>query len=364
MSTATSTNPVPATPSSPSPHAGNDRLMSLDALRGFDMFWIIGGSGLVLSLAHVLGFDAYVPWLRDQFTHPMWNGFTFYDLIFPLFVFLVGVAMPFSFSKHLARGEGRGHLYWRICRRTVLLVLLGIICNNGVLKTSFADQRFPSVLGRIGLCYFFAALIMLHSSARGRLAWILVLLLGYWAAMTWIPVPKFGAGNLTPGATLADYIDRTVMPGKLYLGVRDPEGLFSTIPAIATALIGVLAGLGILLGSVVPDQQEPLVELVRPLDGRLELAAAGAVLPGDRRVGLEIVGLRLRRHRRQRHHHLRGAAVDRFRRPRPVALRAPRAAAPLAVEQCRPVDEVVLALHPLSPTDIFAIVGGHLRRAR
>ena len=216
--------------------------MSLDALRGFDMFWIIGGSGLVLSLAHVLGFDAYVPWLRDQFTHPMWNGFTFYDLIFPLFVFLVGVAMPFSFSKHLARGEGRGHLYWRICRRTVLLVLLGIICNNGVLKTSFADQRFPSVLGRIGLCYFFAALIMLHSSARGRLAWILVLLLGYWAAMTWIPVPKFGAGNLTPGATLADYIDRTVMPGKLYLGVRDPEGLFSTIPAIATALIGVLAG--------------------------------------------------------------------------------------------------------------------------
>jgi predicted acyltransferase len=206
------------------------------------MFWIIGGTGLVISLAHVLGFDSSVPWLRQQFTHPTWNGFTFYDLIFPLFVFLVGVAMPFSFAKHLDRGEGRGRLYWRICRRTVLLILLGIIYNNGLLKLDLADQRFCSVLGRIGLCYFAAALVMLHSSIRGQIAWIVFLLVGYWAAIVWIPVPNFGPGNLAPGATLADYIDRSVLPGTLYARVRDPEGLLSTIPAIATTLIGVLAG--------------------------------------------------------------------------------------------------------------------------
>ncbi len=150
--------------------------------------------------------------------------------------------MPFSFGKHLDRGESRGRLYWRIGRRTVLLIVLGIICNNGLLRSELAEQRFCSVLGRIGLCYFFAALIMLHSSVRGRVAWIVFLLLGYWAAMMWIPVPNFGPGNLTPGATLADYIDRSLLPGRLYVGVRDPEGLFSTIPAIATTLIGVLAG--------------------------------------------------------------------------------------------------------------------------
>jgi predicted acyltransferase len=217
-------------------------LLSLDALRGFDMFWIIGGTSLVISLARVFGFDEYVPWLRNQFSHPMWNGFAFIDLIFPLFVFLVGVAMPFSFGKHLDRGQSRGRLYWRICRRTVLLILLGIICNNGLLRLELAEHRFCSVLGRIGLCYFFASLITLHSSVRGRLAWIVLLLLGYWAAMMWIPVPNFGPGNLTPGATLADYVDRSVMPGRLYVGVRDPEGLLATVPAIATTLIGVLAG--------------------------------------------------------------------------------------------------------------------------
>jgi predicted acyltransferase len=217
--------------------------MSLDALRGFDMFWIIGGSGLVLSLAHVLGFEeASIRGLRDQFEHATWNGFNFIDLIFPLFVFMVGVAMPFSFGKHLDRGESRDRLYWRICRRTVLLILLGIICNNGLLRLPLAEHRFCSVLGRIGLCYFFASLITLHSSVRGRLLWIAALLLGYWAALMWIPVSNYGPGNLAPGATLTDYLDRTMLPGRLYVGVRDPEGLLATVPAIATALIGVLAG--------------------------------------------------------------------------------------------------------------------------
>jgi predicted acyltransferase len=217
--------------------------MSLDALRGFDMFWIIGGTGLVLSFAHLLGFrEQTIAGLRNQFEHVAWNGFHFIDLIFPLFVFMVGVAMPLSFGKHLDRGEGRGPLYWRICRRTLLLILLGIICNNGLLRIPLAEHRFGSVLGRIGLCYFFASLITLHSSARGRLLWIAGLLLGYWAALMWIPVPNYGPGNLAPGATLADYLDRTLLPGRLYKGVREPEGILSTVPAIATTLLGVLAG--------------------------------------------------------------------------------------------------------------------------
>jgi len=180
-------------------------------------------------------------WFTNQMTHPEWNGFTCYDLIFPLFIFMAGVSMPFSFAKHVACGESRGQLYWKITRRAVLLVLLGLVCQ-GLLKFDFANLRYPSVLGRIGLACFFAALITFHTSTRGRVVWIVAILLGYWAAMMLIPVPEFGAGNLEPGKTLADYVDRHLLPGKLYKTVRDPEGILSTIPAIATCLLGVLAG--------------------------------------------------------------------------------------------------------------------------
>jgi predicted acyltransferase len=240
---ATEPSNVPVTPASAAKtqQPGNDRLLSLDALRGFDMFWIVGGSTLALALAGVAVGGKAPQWLSTQMKHPAWNGFTFYDLIFPLFIFLVGVAIPFSFAKHIASGEARRQLYWRICRRTVLLVLMGMI-YNGLLSDGFAHLRYPSVLGRIGLAYFFAAIITLHSSARGRAIWIVILLVGYWAALIYMPVPGFGAGNLEPGKTLADFIDRSLVPGKLLHSNRDPEGLFSTIPAIATALFGVLAG--------------------------------------------------------------------------------------------------------------------------
>jgi predicted acyltransferase len=242
MTTATSTGPVASTPSPQASQPSGDRLLSLDALRGFDMFWIVGGEGLVLALAGIICGGNAPDWLSKQLEHPEWHGFTFYDLIFPLFIFLAGVAMPFSFAKYLERGEGKGRLYWRILRRAVLLVLMGLIYQGLLTKGFTSSLRYPSVLGRIGLAYFFAALITLHTSTRGRVASILVLLLGYWAAMMWIPVPDFGAGNLEPGKTLADYFDRSLLPGKLYRGDRDPEGLLSTIPAIATALLGVLAG--------------------------------------------------------------------------------------------------------------------------
>jgi len=217
-----------------------ERLMSLDALRGFDMFWIIGGESVAHAAAKLTGW-AWLAWLSAELVHPEWHGFTFYDLIFPLFLFMAGVSMPFSFEKRLGRGDTLGQLHRHVIVRGLVLVLLGWI-YAGILKFDWENMRYPSVLGRIGLAYLFAGLIVLHTELRGRLIWIAGLLVGYWAALKFTPVPEFGAGDLEPGHTLTDYIDRSLIPGRLYKGVRDPEGLLGTIPAIGTALAGVVTG--------------------------------------------------------------------------------------------------------------------------
>lgn len=218
----------------------NERLTSLDALRGFDMFWIIGGESVAHAAAKLTGWGGLV-WLSGQLHHPEWHGFAFYDLIFPLFLFMAGVSMPFSFDKRLGRGDTWQELHRHVVVRGLLLVLLGLI-YGGLLKFEWETMRYPSVLGRIGLAYLFAGLIVLHTQLRGRLIWIVGLLVGYWAALKFIPVPGFGAGDLAPGHTLTDYIDRTLIPGRLYQGDRDPEGLLGTVPAIATALAGAITG--------------------------------------------------------------------------------------------------------------------------
>ncbi len=175
------------------------RLLSLDALRGFDMLWIIGGSFIVAAAADVTGW----PWLatlKQQFSHTDWNGFTPYDLIFPLFLFIAGVSMPFSFEKRLARGDSKLVLARHVVVRGLVLVLFGMIFN-GLLKFDWATMRYPSVLGRIGLAYLFAGLIVLCAGAGGQVAWMVGVLAGYWAAMKFIPVPGFGAGDLAPDIT-------------------------------------------------------------------------------------------------------------------------------------------------------------------
>ena len=229
---AMSTQPTTTTP---------ERLRSLDALRGFDMFWITGGESLIaagLTLTGWYGFQR----ILSELHHPEWNGFTFYDLIFPLFLFIAGVAMPYSLERRLEAGHSPWQLHWRVIRRGFLLVLFGLI-YQGLLKFELSTLRYPSVLGRIGLAYMFAGLIVLNTKTwQARLAWAIGLLLGYWLALTWIPVPGFRVGDLAPGHTLVDYIDRHLLPGKLYKTVRDPEGIFSTVPAIATALFGALTG--------------------------------------------------------------------------------------------------------------------------
>jgi predicted acyltransferase len=218
----------------------NERLISLDALRGFDMFWIIGGESIAHAAAELTSWG-WLVWLSGQLHHPEWHGFAFYDLIFPLFLFIAGVAMPFSMEKRLSRGDSRQQLYRHVVVRGLALVLLGMI-YSGLLKFEWDTMRYPSVLGRIGLAYLFAGLIVINTGVRGRLLWFVGLLVGYWAALKFIPVPGFGAGDLAPGHTLTDYIDRTLIPGRLYMGDRDPEGLLSTIPAIGTALAGAVTG--------------------------------------------------------------------------------------------------------------------------
>lgn len=224
-----------------------ERLVSVDALRGFDMFWIMGGKVFVGALATFTSWG-WLNWILDnQMEHPEWHGFALWDLIFPLFLFIAGVSTPIAISNRLKKGDSRKQIVKHVVQRGLALVLLGFI-YNGIMKLDWSDAeafgefRFCSVLGRIGLAYMFGAIIVLNTKWRARLWWIGGLLVGYWIVLRFVPVPGFGAGDLTPGHTFTDWIDRMLVPGKLYKDVRDPEGLFAVIPAIATALIGSLAG--------------------------------------------------------------------------------------------------------------------------
>ena len=217
------------------------RIVSIDALRGFDMFWIIGADALVQGL-RPLSESRWVHTLTDQLEHVAWEGFHFYDLIFPLFVFLMGAVAELSLRRQVER-EGRGAAYRRLVRRTLLLYALGLFYYGGLSQDGGPEMfRWVGVLQRIAICYFFAGLVVLHASWRGLLSWLIVLLVGYGALLTLVPVPGYGAGVFEEGKNLANYIDQRFLPGFKWDGQWDPEGLLSTLGAIATALLGVIAG--------------------------------------------------------------------------------------------------------------------------
>lgn len=218
-----------------------NRLYSLDALRGFDMFWIMGAEEIFHSLYKATA-SPFWGVIANQFTHPDWNGFHFYDLIFPLFLFIAGVATPYSVGRELEKGKTKKQVLLRVIKRGLLLVLLGIIYNNGLHLRPFAEIRFGSVLGRIGLAYLFANIIFIYSKRTAQIVWFCCILTGYWLLLKFNSAPGFATGDLSMEGNFASYIDRLILPGKLYLGVHDPEGLMSTIPAIATGLLGILAG--------------------------------------------------------------------------------------------------------------------------
>jgi predicted acyltransferase len=218
-----------------------ERLLSLDALRGFDMLWITGGGYLVAVLAKYTG-AGWLQILAEQMEHVPWAGFHFEDLIFPLFMFISGVAIPFALISKLEKKVPKGDLAKKAFKRAVTLVLLGFV-YNGVFSNGFEHPRFASVLGQIGLAYFFASLIVIYTkSFKQSLYWLGGILVGIGIIQLLIPVPGIGAGVLTPEGCINGYLDRIFLPGRLYGGPFDPEGLLCIVSAVTVTLMGSVAG--------------------------------------------------------------------------------------------------------------------------
>ncbi|MDA0328426.1 MAG: DUF5009 domain-containing protein [Gemmatimonadetes bacterium] len=206
------------------------RLVSLDAFRGLTI------AGMILVNNPGSWSFVYPP-----LAHAAWHGWTPTDLIFPYFLFIVGVATPFSFRRRLAEGAERSDLLRHIVRRSLMLILLGL-AMRAIPDFDFFEMRWAGVLQRIGLVYLAAAGAYVYLGRRARWIGAGTLLVGYWALMTWVPVPGYGPGDLSPDGNLAAYLDRLLMGGHLWQGSWDPEGILSTLPAIATALIGTFTG--------------------------------------------------------------------------------------------------------------------------
>lgn len=231
-----------------------NRLLSLDALRGFDMFWIIGGEELIHAMAKINPSPFWTSF-SAQFEHPYWNGFTAYDLIFPLFIFLAGVSTPFSIENALAAGKNKQSLLFKILKRGFILVILGIIYNNGLELRPISDIRFMSVLGRIGIAYAFANIIYLYAKEKWLIYWFSGLLILYWLMLKFTSAPGFPAGDLTMEGNFASYFDRMVLPGKLSRGIHDTVGLFNNIPAIGNALAGIITGIFLKRKEIAPTKK-------------------------------------------------------------------------------------------------------------
>ncbi len=260
---------LPAAPAAATPPPA--RLVSLDALRGFDMFWILGADALVHALAKV--FDvAPLRVLAGQLDHKAWAGFAFYDLIFPLFVFMAGVSVVFSLNR-LIETHGRAAAVKRVLWRGGLLFALGLFYAGGF-QTKWPDIRVLGVLQRIALAYTAAGLLFCFFRPRALAAIGASILLGYWALLTFVPIrdvqmeraavpARLGVekptpaqaralfdsvttrrtGGYDPGRNLSDHLDFQYLPGRKYDVYYDPEGLLSTLPAVVSCLLGVFAGL-------------------------------------------------------------------------------------------------------------------------
>lgn len=217
------------------PSAKPERLLSLDVFRG-------------LTVAAMLLVNNPGTWsaVYDPLEHAAWHGWTPTDLIFPFFLFIVGVSMAFSILPRLERGEGPARLFGRAAKRGAILIGLGLLLGAfPYYNLDISHLRFPGVLQRIGLAFTLAAAAVLFLRPRAQAVVTAALLLGYWAAMMLVPVPGGRAGDLSKDGSLAAYVDRAVLgTNHLWASAKtwDPEGLLSTLPAVATVLLGVFAG--------------------------------------------------------------------------------------------------------------------------
>ena len=219
----------------------NQRLLSLDTLRGIDMLFIMGGDAFFLCLGALVPGSIFADFAQ-QLSHKEWDGFAFYDLIFPLFLFIAGVSFPFSLAKSRNSGISDKKIKLRILRRGLTLVILGIV-YNGLLSFEFESLRVASVLGRIGCAWMIAAYIYMCCSRKATILIAGTILFGYYALLSLVSAPDApDASPLSMEGSIVGYVDRMLLPGKLHLGVHDPEGILSTLPAVVTALLGIFAG--------------------------------------------------------------------------------------------------------------------------
>jgi predicted acyltransferase len=216
------------------------RITSIDALRGFDMFWIVGGVPLVLAFGKIF-VNPLPAWFTDQFVHKAWNGFSAEDLIMPLFLFVVGAAMPFSFARRIEQGKSRRGLYLKVIRRVALLWILGMIQQGNLLTYDPGKLRFFSnTLQAIAVGYCLAAILMLNTRVIWQALAIPVLLVTYWLVLVLVPVPGHGAGMLEPEANLALWVDQQIL-GRFRDGTRY-AWILAGLGFTATVLLGVMSG--------------------------------------------------------------------------------------------------------------------------
>src|SRR5262245_49553638 len=237
MSSLSTTEPlaVQSTSTQP-PGTEKQRLISLDVFRGITI------AAMILVNDPGSWSTVYPPLL-----HADWNGWTPTDLVFPFFLFIVGVAVAFSFCSRLDRGERRSELLTHVLWRGAVLFFLGLLLNGLGMRYQIDHWRIYGVLQRIAICYVITATLELWANWRAQIAVVLACLAGYWILMRYVPVPGFGIPTqnvpiLDPDRNLVAWLDRKLLMGQLYDGTRGPEGLISTIPAIATCLLGLLTG--------------------------------------------------------------------------------------------------------------------------
>ncbi|MDT7602758.1 MAG: hypothetical protein QOF61_755, partial [Acidobacteriota bacterium] len=214
-------------------HAGTratGRMISLDVFRGLTI------AGMIL-VNNPGTWDA----IYSPLEHSKWDGLTPTDLVFPFFLFIVGVSITLALARRAEGGGSKRDLYLKIVRRTLIIFAVGLVLSAFPYNDP-ATFRIPGVLQRIAVCYLIAAIIFLNTKWRAQSAIVVALLLLYWAAMKLIPVPGYGAGDLSMAGNLAAYVDRSIFGRHTWKPLYDPEGLLSTIPAIATTLCGVLTG--------------------------------------------------------------------------------------------------------------------------
>ncbi len=217
-----------------------ERLLSLDALRGFDMLFIMGLADLIQAFSRLWPGTETAEWMARQMEHVKWHGWVHHDTIFPLFLFIAGISFPFSLAKQRASKHTEKQITLKVVKRGLILVLLGMV-YNGLFDWNFYDLRCASVLGRIGLAWMFAALLFMKFRPKMLTVISTVILIGYWLLL-WL-VPE-GDDPFSFEHNLVGTIDRIMLPGKLIYGDNyfDPEGILSTFPAIVTALLGMLTG--------------------------------------------------------------------------------------------------------------------------